>query len=118
MRTADTVVGLPLQPYTPVAKNVAFSASGRFIQIQARLNASPGGDSPALYDLTVQSRITSCDVDADGDVDTVDTGLIRAAIGQVPAAGDPRDGNADGKITINDVRYCTIRCTRASCAAN
>ena len=26
------------------------------------------------------------------------------------------DKNGDGKITIYDVRYCTLRCTRASCA--
>jgi hypothetical protein len=57
----------------------------------------------------------TCDIDADQDVDTADLALIRAAIGQ-PAAGNPRDAKADGKITINDVRYCTLRCTRASCA--
>lgn len=58
----------------------------------------------------------SCDVDHDGDVDTADLGLIRLGFGQVPAAGDPRDSNGDGKITINDYRICALRCTRASCA--
>lgn len=59
-----------------------------------------------------------CDIDQDGDVDTVDLSAIRAAIGQTPTANDPRDANRDGKITINDVRACTASCTRASCAAN
>lgn len=60
---------------------------------------------------------TKCDADADGDVDSDDLALIRAANGmkKVPAT-DPRDGNGDGKITVADVRYCTLRCTRASCA--
>jgi hypothetical protein len=117
-RTADTVAGLPLVPYTPVAKNVAFNASGRFIQIQTRMNANAAGDSPVLYDLSVQSVNTSCDIDADGDIDTADLALIRAGIGKPLTANDPRDATLDGKITINDVRACTLRCTRASCAAN
>lgn len=62
--------------------------------------------------------IQRCDIDGDEDVDKVDVGLIRAAIGTVPGAGDTRDANLDGKITINDVRACTLKCTLASCATN
>lgn len=116
-RAADTTAALPLQAYQPVSKNVPFAAAGRYIQIQARLNAAPSGQSPILQDLTVASNApTSCDIDRDGDVDSGDLAVIRAGIGQAPAGGDPRDANGDGKITINDVRYCTLRCTRASCA--
>ncbi|MFY7866040.1 hypothetical protein [Roseateles sp.] len=63
------------------------------------------------------TKTLACDVDKDGDIDIADLSLIRNAIGQVPVANDPRDANADGKITINDVRACTLRCTRTSCAA-
>lgn len=75
------------------------------------------------YLLLVLQRSTGnvvqrCDIDGDGDVDKLDTNLIRAAIGQVPGAGDPRDANLDGKITINDVRACVLQCTRPSCATN
>jgi hypothetical protein len=62
--------------------------------------------------------VSTCDVDADNDIDVADLGLIRAGFGAVPAPGDPRDATLDGKITMNDVRACTLRCTRASCAAN
>jgi hypothetical protein len=62
--------------------------------------------------------VQKCDIDGDGDIDSNDITLIRAAIGQVPAAGDPRDATNDGKITINDVRACTLQCTRPSCATN
>lgn len=62
------------------------------------------------------TSVLACDVDRDGDIDLGDLGLVRAAIGQAPVANDPRDATNDGKITINDVRACTLRCTRASCA--
>lgn len=62
--------------------------------------------------------VSSCDVNRDGQIDRNDLTLIQAAIGQTPTANDPRDANGDGKITVNDVRTCTLRCTRASCAVN
>ena len=115
-RAADSPAGLALQVYQPVSKNVNFAATGRYIQVLTRLNATAAGTTPVVFDLTVSSKATSCDVDADGDVDTADLALIRAAIGQTPTANDPRDANGDGKITINDVRACSLQCTRAGCA--
>ena len=116
MRTANAVADLPAAAYQPVTKNAALAATGRFIQVQARLNANPNNDSPVLFDLTIFSKDAVCDVDADGDVDLNDITLIRTAIGQVPGAADPRDATLDGKITINDVRACTLKCTKPSCA--
>ena len=77
--------------------------------------------SHQAYMLLVLQRSTgnvvlACDVNGDGKVDTTDLTLIRNAIGTAPFAGDPRDANLDGKITINDVRLCTQKCTKASCA--
>jgi hypothetical protein len=60
----------------------------------------------------------ACDVDGNGSIDTADLALIRAGIGQTPSVDDPRDANGDGKITMNDVRACTLQCTRASCTTN
>ena len=59
-----------------------------------------------------------CDVDNSQDIDSLDILLIRAGIGQVPGANDPRDATGDGKITMNDVRACTLQCTRPKCANN
>jgi hypothetical protein len=115
-RTADTTAGLAAASYQPITKGLQFAATGQFIQIQTRLNASPSRESPILYDLTVSSLLTVCDVDKDGDVDINDINLVRIGIGQTPTAKDPRDANFDGKITINDVRACTLKCTRANCA--
>jgi hypothetical protein len=63
--------------------------------------------------------VTRCDADVDGDVDRDDLTIIRAAT-RTDASGptDPRDGNGDGKINAADVRYCTLRCTRAACATD
>lgn len=115
-RTANTQAGLNSATYQTVNKNVLFAATGRFIEIRTQLNASLDLQSPVLFDLLVSSIVTACDVDADGDIDSVDIGLIRAAIGQTPTAGDPRDANGDGLITINDARTCSQRCTRPGCA--
>lgn len=57
-----------------------------------------------------------CDVDMDGDIDRADVLLIRAGIGQPAAPGDPRDADVDGRVTITDVRFCTLVCTRERCA--
>lgn len=65
-----------------------------------------------------EPRIVSCDIDGDFDVDQLDVNAVRAGIGQVPVAGDKRDVTSDGKITINDVRACILKCTRANCATN
>jgi streptogramin lyase len=119
VRAADLQANLPLQAYQAVGNGASFSKSGRFIQVQARLNANTTNQSPVLFDLTVASNASgACDVDVDGDVDSIDIALIRAAIGQTPTLNDPRDANGDGKITINDARYCALRCTRTSCATN
>jgi hypothetical protein len=61
--------------------------------------------------------VLRCDADADQDVDLDDLRIIRAAT-RTDASGptDPRDGNGDGRINAADVRYCTVRCTRAGCA--
>ena len=115
-RASDVQANLSSQPFVPVVNGAAPGVTGRFIQVQSRLNANANGDSPVLFDLTITSRSTTCDVDGDGDIDSIDIALIRAGIGQVPVANDPRDDNGDGKITVNDVRSCTLKCTRANCA--
>ena len=58
-----------------------------------------------------------CDVDADGDIDRVDVGLIFVAR-NTPASGpdDPRDADGDGTITVNDARACVLQCTLPGCA--
>ncbi|WP_310386392.1 hypothetical protein [Roseateles sp.] len=117
-RTADNEADLPIKAYQPISKGVQFAALGRHIQILTTLKANTNNDSPILFDLSVNSLVSTCDVDLDGDVDTADLRLIRAGIGQVPVANDPRDGNGDGKIDARDVRACTFKCTRASCAIN
>ena len=77
--------------------------------------------SNQAYQLLVLLRATGnaiqkCDVNGDGRIDSLDIALIRSSIGQVPLANDVRDANNDGKITMLDVRQCTLVCTSANCA--
>jgi hypothetical protein len=61
--------------------------------------------------------VLRCDADGDADVDKNDLAIIRkASRTNASSPTDPRDGNGDGKINAADVRYCTLRCTRAACA--
>ena len=116
-RASDNQASLDLVPYSaPLTKNVSFNATGRYVQVRTRLQMNTDNVSPILYDLTISSAASVCDVDLDKDVDGNDINLIRAAIGQTPTANDPRDATGDGKITINDVRACTLQCTKPNCA--
>ena len=117
-RASDIQTNLSSMAFVPVTNGTSPGVTGRFIQVQTRLNANANGDSPVLFDLTLNSLSATCDVDGDGDIDSDDIALIRAGIGKVPVANDPRDDNGDGKITINDVRSCTLKCTRANCATH
>jgi hypothetical protein len=114
-RAADDPAAFDFQAYVPVAKGARFAGTGRYLQVRTRLQMNAANETPLLYDLTVNSAEPVCDVDGNGVVDRTDIGLVRAAIGLVPVAGDVRDANGDGKITINDVRACTLRCTNANC---
>jgi hypothetical protein len=116
IRAADTQAGLELKTFAAIAKNAPLTAAGRFIQMRARLVTNAANETPQLLDLTVASAVTSCDVNGDDRIDLADLNLIRAGIGQTPAAGDVRDANGDGKITVQDVRACTLKCTSAQCA--
>jgi len=117
VRAADAAGDLAAKPFQPAGSGVALSGqTGRFLEVRVTLNANPQNESPVLYDLTVKSASTSCDVNGSGTVDTTDINLIRAAIGQMPTANDPRDANGDGKITILDARACVLKCTNTNCA--
>lgn len=118
-RASDNPAALDLQNYVPVTKNVNLSGvSGRYVQVRTRLQMNTANQSPVLYDLSINSALTVCDVDLDGDVDINDLGLIRAGIGKPLLANDPRNANGDAVIDARDVRVCTFKCTRANCAAN
>ena len=115
-RSADVQANLGTQTYQTVSKGTTFNASGRFIQILTRLNANLTNDSPVVQDLTVSSISLVCNVNGDNAIDRNDIALIRAGIGQTPTLNDPRDANGDGKITVADVRLCTLACTLPGCA--
>jgi hypothetical protein len=61
----------------------------------------------------------ACDADGDGDIDSNDLNLIAAARNQLAKdADDPRDPDRDGRITVIDLRICSLKCTRPNCATN
>ncbi|MCC5450877.1 hypothetical protein LMJ53_03890 [Rheinheimera sp. UJ51] len=115
-RSADSVAGLTALPYQVATKGAALSNSGRFMQVQARLNGNEQRGSPILFDLTISPLVSACDVNGNQATDSVDVGLVRAAIGQFVLAGDVRDQNNDGVITVNDARLCALKCSLPRCA--
>lgn len=115
-RTSDNLLTLASQPFLDVGNGADFGTSGRFIEVRTRLTANNAGETPVIFDLTLQSRIGTCDVDGDGDIDNVDLGRISRGRGQIPQANDPRDSDGDGRITPNDVKVCIPLCTRLQCA--
>ena len=60
VRAADTMAGLPLAAYVPVASGMPLAGvSGRFLQVEARLNANLADESPILLDLAVRQGHTN-----------------------------------------------------------
>jgi hypothetical protein len=119
VRAADTVAGLELQTYAPATNGASFAATGRYLQARVRLTASQTGETPVVFDVTLQDNASglACDVDRDGDVDRNDVNSIMAARGQrASGPDDARDYDKDGLITVNDGRACVLRCTRTNCA--
>jgi hypothetical protein len=61
--------------------------------------------------------INKCDLDSDGDIDSVDIRVITSWKGKkVPPAPEAADLDNNKYININDARGCTLRCTRPKCA--
>jgi hypothetical protein len=118
VRAANTEAALQGQTFVDVANGSPFGLSGRYLEAQVRLSANNQKQSPVVQDVTIATKVASCDVDGDGDVDTADLALVRAGIGKPVTASDPRDANGDGVIDARDVRACTLKCTRTSCATN
>ena len=113
VRAADSLVLLGGQTYTDVGNGSQFRKNGRFIEVKARLAAGTDGTSPTLNDVTVSSAV--CDVNNDLLINNVDINLITAARGSAVAAGDVRDADSDGKITVLDARKCALKCTNGNC---
>ena len=56
-----------------------------------------------------------CDIDGNGIIDRNDINAIFAARNTPAAAGDRRDADGDGLITVNDARICALRCRNPRC---
>ncbi len=54
VRTADSLAGLGGATYTPVGNGTPFSQQGRYIEVRVRLTANDEGESPIVYDVTIE----------------------------------------------------------------
>ncbi len=58
----------------------------------------------------------TCDMDSDGDVDINDIRAMNLMRNQLVVPGSPGDKDGDGKITVLDIRQCSLICTNPRCA--
>ncbi|HYF91399.1 MAG TPA: hypothetical protein VD969_04055 [Symbiobacteriaceae bacterium] len=58
VRAADTLAGLGAQPYVGVGNGFGFSGvTGRYIQIEMKLETTTDGVTPVLYDVDIQPQV-------------------------------------------------------------
>jgi hypothetical protein len=138
IRAADKTMnaGDPLPPLTAVYEGFVNGDTASSLDTPPTLATPATGAVAGAFPITVTGALDAnyaitaipatltvlapaplaCDIDRDRDVDRNDVSLIMAARAITPTPGDPRDANADGAITVVDARYCTVRCTRATCS--
>ena len=71
---------------------------------------------PGVPVSTVTNTHTPCDIFNRGKIDVSDIRIITAGLNSFVVPNDPRDADHDGKITVNDARYCVVKCTNPNCA--
>ncbi len=92
VRTADTQAGLGAANFVPISNDTKFNMVGRFIEVQATLNANASNESPVLSDITITEGNSAPVANDDGYSTDEDTAL------SVPAAGvlgNDTDGEND-----------------------
>ncbi len=92
-----------VQPKDEVTVSFAGKANGDYV------------DLPAMRTAHVSNL--QCDIDSNGSVDRRDISAIMLGINRPIVAGDPLDADGDGKVTINDARTCTQKCSKEQCAS-
>ena len=120
VRVADSAADLNLQSFQPVANGATnLGLDGDFLEVRMTLRPNGAGDSPIMSDLLVSTRMVAtreCDANGDGAVNSTDISLIARARGQMsPPASAVLDSNGDGLVTVNDARYCVLRCDQPRC---
>ncbi len=111
----------------PAAPSVEFLGGTTQTSVQLQLQdgevigivAVDGNGLPSAFDPEDGSTFVAqiCDINND---DRVDRGDIRSIFAQRNARAfgpaDPLDADGDGLITVNDARYCTLKCDKPRCA--
>jgi hypothetical protein len=79
--------------------------------------ANPGQEDSNGNGIGDACEIAKCDMDSDGDIDSLDIKAITRLRGKkVPPAPEAADIDNNKYINVNDARGCTLKCTRPKCA--
>lgn len=74
--------------------------------------------SLALALASVGAFATKCDLNDDGQIDSLDISAI-TALRNKPASANPKaDVDGNGTINVNDARACVLQCTYKNCATS
>ena len=92
-----------------------------YVAGESRSFASPAGNTVGQSDgvllrFTITNPARQCDINTSGQIDLDDINLIMTARGTRVMIGDPRDVDADGTVTLNDARFCVLKCDKPLCA--
>lgn len=60
--------------------------------------------------------IAKCDIDGDGDIDSIDVARVMALRNKAASVEPKADADGNGTINVNDARACVLKCTRPTCA--
>ena len=90
--------------------------AGQYVNVGAAAGNDPSSQPVTATNPDHYYGVVVCDVNGDSKINSIDINLIFSANNLKVSAGDPRDFDSNGVISINDSRNCVLKCSKPNCA--